>query len=184
MLLNRTESRCRGCYVQLWPPAPSESPPSRFQSPAIRKVDPSDVSVMAVQCFESSAFALGTSARAAREYPANASGQTLRSLGVERRAILKAKSSHFAHLHPIDARWQSFILPNRCAAAPARSSRWPMRTKKKPPRLRSRSRLRGRGQKNSQSPQTAEPAGVEIVLGPSLIVAAEEATPFEKPWKK
>src|SRR5205823_9115121 len=49
MLLNRTESRCRGCYVQLWPPAPSESPPSRFQSPAIRKVDPSDVSVIAVQ---------------------------------------------------------------------------------------------------------------------------------------
>src|SRR2546430_12738104 len=44
--------------------------------------------------------------RAAREYPANAFGQTLRSLGVERRAILKAKSSHFAHLHPIDARWQ------------------------------------------------------------------------------
>jgi len=32
--------------------------------------------------------------RAAREYPANASGQTLRSLGVERRAIFKPKSSH------------------------------------------------------------------------------------------
>jgi hypothetical protein len=63
MLLNQTESRCRGCYARFWPPAPSESPPSRFQSPAIRKVDPCGVSVMAVQCFESSAFALGTSAK-------------------------------------------------------------------------------------------------------------------------
>jgi hypothetical protein len=38
------------------------NPPRRFQSPATRKV-PSGVSVIAMQCFESSAFALGTSAR-------------------------------------------------------------------------------------------------------------------------
>jgi len=45
--------------VQTGPPAPSERPPSRFQSPAIRNVDPSGVRVMAVQCFESSTFARG-----------------------------------------------------------------------------------------------------------------------------
>ena len=37
--------------VRTGPPAPSERPPSRFQSPAIRKVDPSGVGVIAVQCF-------------------------------------------------------------------------------------------------------------------------------------
>jgi hypothetical protein len=40
--------------VQTEPPAPSERPPSRFQSPAIRNVDPSSVSVIDVQCLDSS----------------------------------------------------------------------------------------------------------------------------------
>src|SRR5260370_31354729 len=37
--------------VQTGPPAPSERPPSRFQTPVTRKADPSGVIVIAVQCF-------------------------------------------------------------------------------------------------------------------------------------
>ncbi len=120
----------------------------QVQSPAIRKVDPSGVSVMAVQCFESSALALGTSAKSSpriscKRFWTNSSISWSRAS-----SNLQTYVEPFARLHLIDALWQSFILPNRCAAASASASHWPMRTKKKPPRLRSRSRFRGRGHKN------------------------------------
>ncbi len=80
-----------GRTVRTGPPAPSERPPSGFQSTAILKLEPSVVSVMAVQYSETSALARGKSANSRLPppgaSPAYSAFPVIRLIGISLRGL-------------------------------------------------------------------------------------------------
>jgi hypothetical protein len=106
-----TRNLAVGRTVHAGPPAPSERPPSGFQSPAILRLEPSVVSAVAVQYSETSALARGKSANSRPPppcaSPAYSASPVIRLIGISLRGLTISSEQSTIQKYRVLARIES-----------------------------------------------------------------------------